>query len=147
MTLDQFRAQEGLNLTQLAGRLGRPVSTVHGWLRGTRRPDWVSLDHIATVTGGVVSVADFALPVQATSATTPLPGRTHRARSQADLASLAEEAVQLGLDAPGVMRQALSEAIGDERARRWQQENRRSIEAWNRWHEDHGLPLAEYRMF
>lgn len=147
MTLEEFRAREGLNLTQLAERLGRPVSTVHGWLRGTRRPDWASLDHIAAATGGIVSVADFAAPPAGAAAPGDARPRTRRERAAAPVESLAEEAAGLGLDAAGIMRRALSDAIGQERGRRWQAEHRESIEAWNRWHEEHGLALAEYRMF
>ena len=73
--------------------------------------------------------------------------RTRRERASADFESLTEEAAGLGLDPTGIMRQALSDAIGNERGRRWREETRESIEAWNRWHEEHGLPLAEYRMF
>ena len=43
-----------------------------------------------------------------------------------------------------------AEAIEAERAARgarWQQENREAIEACNRWVEEHGLPLSEYRLF
>lgn len=30
---------------------------------------------------------------------------------------------------------------------RWIVENREAIESWNVWVEEHGLPLAKYRMF
>lgn len=57
------------------------------------------------------------------------------------------EATALGLDADAIAQKALREAISAEKARRWQEENREAIEAWNRWTEDNPLPLAEYRMF
>ncbi|HEX8300904.1 type II toxin-antitoxin system CcdA family antitoxin [Sphingomonas sp.] len=42
---------------------------------------------------------------------------------------------------------AIREATRAEITRRWQEENRERIEAWNAWIEEHGLPLAEYRQF
>lgn len=57
------------------------------------------------------------------------------------------EASALGLDADAIAQKALREAISAEKARRWQEENREAIEAHNRWVEERGLPLAEYRMF
>ncbi len=158
MTLDEYRAREGLNLSGSAARLHRPFTTVHGWLRGTRRPDWTSLEDIVAATGGAVSAADFAgatapslaqaqaplVPVNAAEAKRPL---TARERDTAPYAVLAAEALSLGLDPERIAREALADADGAERNRRWMEESRPSIEAWNRWHEKHGLPLEEYRMF
>ena len=61
--------------------------------------------------------------------------------------SLHAEATALGLDADAIAEKALREAISAEKARRWREENREAIEAHNRWVEEHGLPVAEYRMF
>jgi len=36
---------------------------------------------------------------------------------------------------------------GDEKARRWAEENREAIESYNAWVEEHGVILAKYRMF
>jgi post-segregation antitoxin (ccd killing protein) len=49
---------------------------------------------------------------------------------------LIEEAHALGLD-----------AVRAERARRWIEQNREAIEAWNRWTEENEFPLAKYRTF
>ena len=57
------------------------------------------------------------------------------------------EAAALGLDAAALAERAVREAISAEKARRWLEENREAIEAHNRWVEEHGLPLAKYRMF
>lgn len=57
------------------------------------------------------------------------------------------EAEALGLDAAAIAAKALREAVSAEKARRWLEENREAIAAWNRWTEENGLPLAEYRMF
>jgi len=42
---------------------------------------------------------------------------------------------------------ALRAAAKVESDRRWQEEHREAIEANNAWVEEHGLPLARYRMF
>jgi antitoxin CcdA len=134
MDLKAFQAERGLTLSALARLLDRPVSTVHGWVNGTRRPDWASLADIAKATGGAVTANDFQ------AAAIRPPGL---AEAQAPFA----EATSLGLDADAIAARAVREAISAEKARRWLEENREAIEAWNRWTEDNPLPLAEYRMF
>jgi post-segregation antitoxin (ccd killing protein) len=62
-------------------------------------------------------------------------------------APFAAEAAALGLDAAAIAGQAVREAIGREKARRWAEENRAAIEAHRRYVEEHGLPLDEYRQF
>ena len=57
------------------------------------------------------------------------------------------EADALGLDAAAIAEQAVREAVGREKARRWAEENRAAIEAHRRYVEEHGLPLDEYRQF
>lgn len=59
MTLTDFMAREKLSLTALAALLGRPISTVHGWVSGARRPDWDGLALIQQKTAGAVTPADF----------------------------------------------------------------------------------------
>lgn len=61
--------------------------------------------------------------------------------------SLAAEARALGLDPEAIAAKALADAVRAEKGRRWLEENRDAIEAHNRWVEQHGVPLAEYRMF
>ena len=39
-----------------------------------------------------------------------------------------------------------AELSKEERARRWLEENREAIEGWNRYVEEHDLPLEEYRL-
>ena len=68
MTLAEYQEAEGLTLTKLAARLGRPVPTVHCWLKGIRRPSWAELDNIVDRTGGKVTAADFHRPAQAPAA-------------------------------------------------------------------------------
>jgi len=57
------------------------------------------------------------------------------------------EAAKLGLDPEAIATAALRKAIGDEKARRWAEENREAIAAHTRYIEEHDTPLAEYRMF
>lgn len=134
MNLRQFKAKHGLTLTALARLLGRPISTVHGWLNDTRRPDWASIEDILRATGGVVTANDFqgGLP----------PAGFSEAQT-----SFATEARSLGLDTEAIAARAIRDAVAAEKARRWQEENRAAIEAHNRYLEEHGLPLAEHRMF
>ena len=145
MTLAEFQATEGLTLSRLAQRLGCPVSTVHGWLHGTRRPDWNSLRRIVEATGGSVSAVDFETALhQLAPDRDHLPSIHGFAETQAPLAA---EAQSLGLDASAIAAKAVREAISAEKGRRWLEENRDAIEAWNRGAETNELPLAEYRMF
>lgn len=65
MTLSEFKVARGLSLTALAALLGKPVSTVHSWLSGARRPDWDSLAVIQHATGGAVTANDFVPPLPA----------------------------------------------------------------------------------
>ena len=94
------------------------------------------LQRIAEMTGGKVTAADF-FPEAA-------PLRPGLAEQQAPFIA---EAAALGLDATAIAAKAVSQAIRDEKARRWLEENRDAILAWNRWTESNELPLAEYRMF
>ena len=40
-----------------------------------------------------------------------------------------------------------AELSKDERIRRWREEHREAMEGWNRYVEEHGLPLERYRLF
>ena len=40
-----------------------------------------------------------------------------------------------------------TELAREECAKRWREENREAMESWNRYIEEHGLPLQEYRLF
>lgn len=147
MTLSEFQLQEGLSLSQLAERLGRPVSTVHGWLHGNRRPDWKSLRQITEATSGCVSAADFEMQAMAEPQAKSAARRAYAPGLAETQAPFAAEAQSLGLDATAIAAKAVQDAIRAEKARRWLAENEDAIEAWNRWTESNELPLAEYRMF
>ncbi|MES2713654.1 MAG: type II toxin-antitoxin system CcdA family antitoxin [Pseudomonadota bacterium] len=57
------------------------------------------------------------------------------------------EAQRLGLDAQAIADAALRNAVGEEKARRWTEENRDAIASHNAWIEEHGLPLVHLRLF
>lgn len=83
MTLDEFKTDQRLSLTELASLLGFPVSTVAGWLDGRRRPDIGLLAEIATATGGAVSPAelrpDLACIIHPSPSKPASPPRSRRA--------------------------------------------------------------------
>ncbi len=58
-----------------------------------------------------------------------------------------EAAREMGINLSQACEAALKAAAKVERERLWQEENKDSIEAWNAWVEEHGLPLAKYRQF
>lgn len=62
-------------------------------------------------------------------------------------ADLVEEAKALEINLSRACEAGLEAALRDERKRRWQEENRAAMEAWNAWTAEHGLPLARYRQF
>ena len=58
-----------------------------------------------------------------------------------------DAAREAGINLSQTCEAALRTAAKAERERQWQEENKDSIEAWNAWVEEHGLPLAKYRQF
>lgn len=59
MTLSEFRNREKLTLAALAERLGLPLTTLHGYLTGQRRPEPDKCVQISAATGGLVTPADL----------------------------------------------------------------------------------------
>lgn len=59
MTLSEFLRENSMTISALAAAMQRPVSTVHGWVRGSRRPDWNDIPAIERATNGAVTAADF----------------------------------------------------------------------------------------
>ncbi|OYW45143.1 MAG: post-segregation antitoxin CcdA [Sphingomonadales bacterium 32-68-7] len=57
------------------------------------------------------------------------------------------EARELGINISQACERGLVATLAEERARRWKEENREAIEGWNRYFEEHGLPLEHYRTF
>jgi len=61
--------------------------------------------------------------------------------------SLLQEARDLQINVSQACERGLAAAVTEARARRWLQENRAAMDAWNEHVEAHGLPLAEFRQF
>jgi antitoxin CcdA len=58
---------------------------------------------------------------------------------------LVEEARSLGINLSRACESGVEAAVKSERDRRWKLENRAAVDSYNRWIEEHGLPLDEYR--
>ena len=61
--------------------------------------------------------------------------------------SLVAEARELGVNVSKACERGLEEDVRKARAAAWIEANAEAIEAWNRYVEENGLPLAEYRLF
>lgn len=61
--------------------------------------------------------------------------------------NLLAAAKALGINVSRACEEGLARQVSDERRRRWQEENRGAIDAYNAWIEENGIPLAEHRMF
>lgn len=72
------------------------------------------------------------------------PKRATNISLPADLIGAARE---LDVNISQACEKGLQEAVAKTRAERWIEENREAIEFWNRYVEEHGLPLARYRQF
>jgi antitoxin CcdA len=58
-----------------------------------------------------------------------------------------EEARQLGVSLSRAAEDGLRRAVAAEAAKAWRDENREALISCNVWVEEHGLPLAKFRMF
>jgi len=56
-------------------------------------------------------------------------------------------AKELNVNISQACEKGLQEEVSKTRAERWIEENRDAIEFWNRYVDEHGLPLARYRQF
>ena len=61
--------------------------------------------------------------------------------------SLLHEVRALQINVSQACERGLSTEVSEAKARRWQEQNRAAIDAWNEYVERHGLPLDEYRQF
>lgn len=61
--------------------------------------------------------------------------------------NLVAEARSLGISLSQSCERGLADAVKQERERRWLEDNRPAIEAWNAYIAEHGLPLAKFRLF
>ena len=62
-------------------------------------------------------------------------------------AQLVADAKAFGLNLSATAERAIAEAVREEKVRRWKEENREAIEAYNRYIDEHGVPLSEFRQF
>lgn len=60
---------------------------------------------------------------------------------------LLDAAKELGINVSRACERGLAQQISDARSKRWLEENLEALESSNRYVEEHGLPLARYRMF
>ena len=58
-----------------------------------------------------------------------------------------EAAREMGLNLSQVCEAALREASKREEQKRFREENQAAFDYWNKWIEQHGLPLEKYRQF
>jgi antitoxin CcdA len=61
--------------------------------------------------------------------------------------SLLDEARALGINVSEAAESGVAQAVAGKRAEHWQHENGQAIQSSNSYVEQHGLPLARYRMF
>ena len=60
---------------------------------------------------------------------------------------IVEAARELQLNISQVSNRALAAEVKAERERRWAEEHRPAMEAWNTWFEENGMPFEELRVF
>lgn len=61
--------------------------------------------------------------------------------------TLLREAREIGINLSQACERGLTAEIADTRRRRWVEENREAVDAWNEYVAEHGLPLAAFRQF
>jgi antitoxin CcdA len=145
MKLAAWLIENKLPAAELARLCGVHPLTVYKWRSGQNVPRPAQLAALAKATRGAVTANDFVatLPAEQTEEG-PMPRNPGFAEAQSPFAQQAEA---LGLNPAAITAAALKKAIGDEKARRWAEENAEAIAAHTRYVEEHGLPLAKYRMF
>lgn len=72
---------------------------------------------------------------------------TRRATNVTLPEQLLTEARNLNVNVSQACERGLALEIREIRARRWLEENRPAMDAWNDYVEKHGLPLEEFRQF
>jgi len=60
---------------------------------------------------------------------------------------LVEQARALGVSVSRACEAGLAAEVKKVREAKWIEENWEAIQSWNAWADEHGLPLAKYRMF
>jgi antitoxin CcdA len=62
-------------------------------------------------------------------------------------AALVEEAKKLGINISSAAAAGLEQAVARKRAQRWISDNGPALASYNEFVEEHGLPLAKFRLF
>ncbi|MGU3317253.1 type II toxin-antitoxin system CcdA family antitoxin [Sphingomonas sp. M6A6_1c] len=75
------------------------------------------------------------------ASTLDLPSKSTRRMTESEVRA---EAVRFGVAHDDDL-ETLRAALKRELDRRWQEDNRKAAEGWNRWIEKNGLPLEKYR--
>ena len=76
-----------------------------------------------------------------------IPDGPRRATNVTLSAQLIEEARELGISVSRACEVGLAAEVKKAREAKWIEENWEAIQSWNAWVDEHGLPLAKYRMF
>jgi antitoxin CcdA len=74
----------------------------------------------------------------------PAPGRK-RPLNISIRADLVDAARASGTNISAVVERALESELREQRREKWRAENRKAIEAWNRWIEENGIPFEDLR--
>jgi antitoxin CcdA len=137
MKLAEWLSATGAKPAELAKACSVNIVTVYKWKKGSITPRPAQMLAIAAATGGAVRADDF-MP--------SLPKAQARGFGESQ-SHFAAEARALGLDADAIAARAIEDAVRAEKRRRWIEENRAAMDAWNAWTDANDLPLAKYRLF
>ena len=61
--------------------------------------------------------------------------------------ALLDQAKELGVNISRAAEAGVLAAVKAERARRWKVDNAEAVAAYNKWIEENGIPLSQYRKF
>ena len=78
------------------------------------------------------------------AARAPKPRRATNVSLRSDLI---DDARRLNINISQACERGLEEQVRKSLREAWLEENLESLEAWNVWVEEHGIPLAKYRQF
>jgi antitoxin CcdA len=135
-TLKQLRTSLGKNQTEFSAMIGTHQGRYSKWERGKEAPS------------GRYAMRILDIAASADSAFVAVTGDPSGPMSELPISSeRLEEAKALGIDVSRAAEVGIAEAVAAEKTRRWKDENREAIESSNAYVEEHGLPLAKYRMF
>jgi antitoxin CcdA len=82
-----------------------------------------------------------------TNTTKPRERAARKAVNVSIDAELVKEAREAGVNLSGLLESALRDKLKAHRTAKWQKENRQTIESMNAYIDEHGLPLAKFRVW